>query len=113
MGQSHLLCITLSVIILLIQSFSDSGTADVFDGQNSKAARQTCPSFLWRVARRKLDQLNQATQLEDLGSPLANRLKKLRKQREGQYSVRINDQYRVCFKWTEGGPENVEITDYH
>jgi proteic killer suppression protein len=97
----------------LIQSFGDSGTADVFDGQNSKAARQTCPSFLWVVARRKLDQLNQATRLDDVGSPPANRLKRLRKPREGQYSIRINDQYRICFTWTESGPEDVEITDYH
>ena len=97
----------------MIQSFRDSGTEDVFDGRNSKAARKTCPGFLWDVARRKLDQLNQAARLDDTGSPPANRLKKLRKPREGQHSIRINDQYRVCFRWTEGGPEDVEITDYH
>jgi proteic killer suppression protein len=97
----------------LIQSFSDSGTADVFDGRNSKLARKTCPSFLWAVARRKLDQLNQAVFLDDLVSPPANRLEKLRTSRRGQHSIRINDQYRVCFRWTEKGPEDVEITDYH
>ena len=97
----------------LIQSFSDSGTADVFDGRNSKLARKTCPSLLWAVARRKLDQLNQAVFLDDLVSLPANRLEKLRTSRRGQHSIRINDQYRVCFRWTEKGPEDVEITDYH
>ena len=96
-----------------MQSFRDSGTEDVFDGRNSNAARKTCPGFLWNVARRKLDQLNQAARLDDMGSPPANRLKKLRKLREGQHSIRINDQYRVCFRWTEGDPKDVEFTDYH
>jgi len=76
-------------------------------------ARQTCPSLLWGVARRKLDQLNQAARLSDLGRPPANRLKRLREPRKGQHSIRINEQYRVCFTRTEGGPEDVEVTDYH
>jgi len=97
----------------VIQSFRDAGTEDVFNGRNSKAARKTCPRFLWSVARRKLDQLNQAACLDDLGSPPANRLEKLRKARRGEHSIRINDQFRICFRWTENGPEYVEITDYH
>ena len=97
----------------MIRSFRDSGTRDVFDYRDSKAARKACPTELWSVARRKLDQLNQAEELQDLKAPPANRLEKLRGDREGQYSIRINDQYRVCFRWTESGPDDVEIVDYH
>lgn len=97
----------------MIQSFGDAGTQDVFDGLNSKSARKTCPRLLCTVARRKLDQLNQAETLEDLRVPPRNRLRKLRKERRGQHSIRINDQYRICFRWTERGPEDVEIADYH
>ena len=66
-----------------------------------------------RVARRKLDLLNQAAALADLRAPPNNRLEKLKGDREGQYSIRINDQWRVCFRWTESGAEDVEIVDYH
>jgi len=69
--------------------------------------------MLWRVARRKLDQINQAVRLADLAAPPANRLEALRGDRRGQHSIRINDQYRVCFRWTQRGAEDVEITDYH
>ena len=72
-----------------------------------------CPQSIWMVARRNLDQINQATSLDDLGAPPANRLEALRGNREGQHSIRINDQYRVCFAWTEDGAEEVEIVDYH
>jgi toxin HigB-1 len=97
----------------VILSFRDQGSEDVFNGKASKAARSTCPESLWRVARRKLDQLNQAAQLHDLRAPPGNRLEALRGDRTGQHSIRINEQYRVCFIWTEHGPEQVEITDYH
>jgi proteic killer suppression protein len=97
----------------MIRSFAKQGTADVFDGSNTKAARRTCPENTWGVARRKLDQLNQAAALEDLAVPRANRLEKLRGDRSGQYSIRVNDQYRLCFRWTEEGPRDVEIIDYH
>ena len=60
-----------------------------------------------------LDQLNQADVLDDLRAPPPNRLEKLRGDRRGQHSIRINEQYRVCFRWTERGPEDVEIVDYH
>jgi proteic killer suppression protein len=97
----------------VIASFRDKGTEDLFDGRDTKQARKSCPSDLVRVARRKLDQLNQAAVLSDLRAPPSNRLEKLRGEREGQYSIRINDQWRVCFRWTESGAEDVEIVDYH
>jgi proteic killer suppression protein len=97
----------------MIRSFADRGTQDVFDGANTRAARRSCPRGIWRVARRKLDQLNQAAALEDVSVPPANHLKKLRGARRDQHSIRINDQYRICFRWTERGPEDVEIVDYH
>jgi proteic killer suppression protein len=97
----------------MIGSFRDRGTEAVFNGENTDAARRTCQETIWRVARRKLDQLNQAIRLADLAAPPANRLEALRGDRPGQHSIRINDQYRVCFRWTEQGAEEVEITDYH
>ncbi len=97
----------------MIVSFRDKGTEDVFDGRDTRNARKACPSDLVRVARRKLDLLNQAAALGDLRAPPNNRLEKLKGDREGQYSIRINDQWRVCFRWTESGAEDVEIVDYH
>jgi len=97
----------------MIQSFADQATEDVFDGKRSKVARKACPTTIWNTALRKLDQLNQAETLDDLRSPPGNRLEQLKGDRAGQHSIRINDQYRVCFVWTENGPEQVELTDYH
>ncbi len=97
----------------MIRSFADRGTRDLFDGHESKAARSKCPVELWTIARRKLDQLNQAEVLHDLRAPPGNRLEKLRGDRKGQHSIRINDRYRICFRWSEEGPEQVEIVDYH
>ena len=97
----------------MIQSFANQATQDIFDGGTSKAARKVCPVALWPVARRKLDQLNQAHVVSDLRVPPANRLEKLRGNRLGQHSIRINNQYRVCFQWADRGPEAVEIVDYH
>ena len=97
----------------MIASFRDEGTEDIFDGRSTKKARKACPQNLWRVARRKLDQINQAAELNDLRVPLGNRLEELGGNREGQRSIRINDPYRVCFTWTERGAEEVEIVDYH
>lgn len=98
---------------MAIASFRDKGTEDVFDRQDTKAARKVCPPDLVKVAQRKLDQINQAVSLNDLRSPPNNHLEKLRGDREGQHSIKINDQYRVCFAWTEGRATEVEITDYH
>ena len=97
----------------MIVSFKDEGTKDIFNGENTKAARKTCPESLWKVAARKLDQLDSATTLNELRIPPGNRLEALTADRKGQHSIRINDQYRICFGWTESGPDKVEIVDYH
>jgi proteic killer suppression protein len=97
----------------VIVSFKDRGTEDVFNNLDSRAARKACPNSIWSVAQRKLYYLQAAGALKDLKSPPANRLEKLSGDRAGQYSIRINDQFRVCFVWTEEGPDQVEITDYH
>ena len=97
----------------MIVSFKDKATEDIFNGVNSKPARKTCPQTLWRVAARKLDQLDSVKNLEELKVPPGNRLELLSGNREGSYSIRINEQYRVCFVWKELGPADVEITDYH
>ncbi|HTE43833.1 MAG TPA: type II toxin-antitoxin system RelE/ParE family toxin [Gemmatimonadaceae bacterium] len=97
----------------MILSFSDAGTEDVFNGVDSRTARKVCPNTLWRVAQRKLDQLDAAVSLESLRVPPGNKLEALKGNRRGQYSVRINDQFRICFAWTPTGPEHVTIVDYH
>ena len=80
---------------------------------DTKRARKACPTSLWSVARRKLELLDSAGQLNDLRTPAANRLEALKRDRAGQHSIRVNDQYRVCFVWIELGPADVEIVDYH
>jgi proteic killer suppression protein len=97
----------------MIRSFRNTGTEDIFNGRRTKAARRTCPQALWRVAARKLDQLDSAARLDDLRVPPGNRLEGLSAERSGQYSIRINEQYRICFVWTDMGPDEVEIVDYH
>ena len=97
----------------VIRSFADRGTEDVFDGLDSRAARRACPVGLWTVARRKLTQLNRVRDLVELKVPPGNRLERLRGSRAGQHSIRINEQYRLCFRWEDGYADDVEITDYH
>jgi proteic killer suppression protein len=97
----------------MIVSFRDPGTEDIFNGRNSKHARQLCPQNLWPIAVRKLDQLDSAVSLDELRIPPGNQLEILRGERRGQSSVRINERYRICFTWTERGPTEVEIVDYH
>jgi proteic killer suppression protein len=97
----------------MIRSFKNSATEDIFNGINSKAARNACPQSLWKIAAKKLDQLDSAEALNDLRIPPGNRLESLEGERQGQYSIRINEQYRICFIWTEAAAEEVEITDYH
>ena len=97
----------------MIRSFKDPGTEDVFYGRNTANARRTCPQQLWRVAARKLDQLDSVNALDQLRRPPGNRLESLSGDREGQYSIRINQQYRICFKWVDNEPDEVEIEDYH
>ncbi len=97
----------------MIRSFKNKGTEDIFNGKNSKIARKTCPQGLWKVAFRKLDQLDSITSLIELRLPPANHLEKLEGERKGQFSIRINQQYRICFVWTDSEPDEVEIVDYH
>ena len=97
----------------MIQNFRTKGAEDIFNGIGSREARQTCPNALWRVAARKLDQLDSVETLNELRIPPGNMLEQLSGVRKGQYSIRINDQYRICFSWTASGPDQVEIVDYH
>lgn len=93
----------------MIRSFRDSRTKQVFERQHVK----TLSRQLQRAALRKLLILDAALTLEDLRIPPGNRLEKLSGGREGRYSIRINDQWRVCFVWREGDARDVEIADYH
>ena len=87
----------------MIKSFKDRHTENVWRG---KAVKRF-------ASIRKLDMLNSATSIDDLRAVPGNRLEALSKDRKGQHSIRINDQFRICFVWTEAGPEQVEIVDYH
>ncbi len=91
-----------------IQSFKCKDTRDLFEGKR-------CRRFvnIETVAMRKLAMLNRAAVLEDLRIPPNNRLESLQGDRQGQHSIRVNRQWRVCFVWTESGPKDVEIVDYH
>ncbi len=93
----------------MITSFRDRRTAAVFQGDRPKGF----PSDLLRVAFRKLALLHEATALNDLRSPPSNRLEALQGDRAGQHSVRVNDQWRICFVWQDGNAHHVEIVDYH
>ena len=97
----------------MIQSFKNQGTEDIFNGKNTKAARKICPRDMWHIASRKFDQLDSIIFLNELRIPPGNRFEGLNGDRKDQYSIRINDQYRVCFEWSELGPVEVEIVDYH
>jgi proteic killer suppression protein len=97
----------------MIVSFADHATEDVFDGVDSPRARRCCPRQLWPRARRLLDALAVACSVDELRSPPGNTLKRLQGDRFGQYSIRINQQYRLCFSWKSGNAYEVEITDYH
>jgi len=97
----------------MIVSFKNHATEDIFNGKNTKNARKLCPQSIWRVSARKLDQLDSVVKLDELKVPPGNRLESLSGNRNEEFSIRINDQYRICFKWSETGPFDVEITDYH
>ncbi len=94
----------------MIVSYQDKRTRDFASGKRVKVF-----SGLERAARLKLDRLEAAVELRDLGALPGNRLEALKGDRKGQYSIRINDQWRICFEWPGGaaGPSNVEIVDYH
>ena len=93
----------------MIASFADGETRKIFDGFVSLRL----PTNIQRTARRKLLYLNAAEDLADLLAPPGNRLEQLRGNRAGQYSIRINDQWRICFVWSNGKAHQVEIVDYH
>ncbi len=93
----------------MIRSFADRETEKLFRYEPSRRL----PSDIQRAALRKLLMLHNAADLNDLRSPPGNRLEKLKGDREMQYSIRINDQFRICFRWHEGDAYEVEITDYH
>ncbi|HVS45239.1 MAG TPA: type II toxin-antitoxin system RelE/ParE family toxin [Verrucomicrobiae bacterium] len=93
--------------------FADRGTRDLHNGVASNAARGIVPAALRQRAIAKLTLLDAAVSLEQLHIPPGNRLEALRGDREGQHSIRINDQYRICFRWTAAGAIEVEIADYH
>ncbi len=97
----------------MIRSFKNKGSEDIFDGISSKAARRICPQAIWPIATRKLDQINRVQDVTELQIPSGNHLEQLKGDRENQFSIRINQQYRVCFIWEEGHVYDVEITDYH
>ena len=97
----------------MIRSFLDQASEDLFYGRSTKAARKALPQSLWGKAAKKLDALDSAGLLGDLRVPPGNRLEALKGDRQGQHSIRINEQYRICFVWTEAGPENVHVVDYH
>lgn len=97
----------------MIVHFKDKGTEDIFNGAASKAARKVCPQSLWRIASRKLELLDSVVYRDELKVPPGNRLEALSGDRKGQHSIRVNEQYRICFRWTEAGPDEVELTDYH
>jgi len=93
----------------MIKSFSNKETEKIFNRQFSSKL----PQNIQRVARKKLAILDAAPRLNDLRIPPGNQLESLKGDRKGQHSVRINDQWRICFKWSDGDAKDVEITDYH
>ncbi|MGD0792166.1 MAG: type II toxin-antitoxin system RelE/ParE family toxin [Terriglobales bacterium] len=98
--------------MFVISSFGDATTADIYHGSDTKAARRIGRE-LWSRVQQKLDLLNACTSIEDLRSPPANRLEKLRGDLAGFYSIRVNQQYRIVFKFANGNCEEVRCTDYH
>ncbi len=96
----------------MIKSFADQATEDIFHGADTKAARSVSKD-IWPTARRKLDALNAAHESKDLQSPPGNRLEKLKGRLAGKWSIRVNDQYRIVFKFENGSALQVQVTDYH
>ena len=93
----------------MIENFSDKETEKVFQGEFSRQL----PSDIQKTARRKLIYLDEADDLQDLRAPPGNRLEAIKGKRRGQHSIRINDQWRICFRWKQPHAYEVEITDYH
>jgi len=98
--------------VVVIQSFGDQRTEDLWDGVKN-ARTLSLPPDVVKAGARKLDILNAATDLDDLRAPPGNRLEALKGDRSGFHSIRINSQWRIIFRWTERGPSDVRIIDYH
>ena len=98
---------------MAIRNFKNRATEDINYGKVTKEALRTLPKELHHKARIKLARLGAATSMQDLQEIRGNRFEKLKGDRQGQYSLRINDQYRICFNWENDNAENVEIVDYH
>jgi len=96
----------------VIRSFGDEATSDVYYGRDTKAARQLAKP-IWTMIRRKLDALHRARTLQDLRLPAGNRLEALKGVRTGTFSLRVNDQYRIAFRFEGGHADNVTREDYH
>jgi toxin HigB-1 len=96
----------------VIASFGDKATEDVFNGNNTKEARRL-PKEIWRIVHRKLDMVNAAASLEDLRVPPGNRLEALKGDLVGRHSIRVNDQYRITFRFEAGNAHAVRCEDYH
>ena len=96
----------------MIVDFADEASEDIFHGENTKAARRL-PVSIWKTAGRKLDMINAAHELRDLVVPPGNRLEAMRGNWAGRHSIRINDQFRIVFRWEGGNAHEVRITDYH
>ena len=96
----------------MIVGFGSEATEDIFHANNTKAARRI-PIAIWKIACRKLDMLNAAHELRDVLAPPANRLEALRGDLAGWHSIRINDQFRIIFRWKDGNAHDVRIIDYH
>ena len=96
----------------MIHSIADETTADLFRERNTRAARRI-PREIWRATKRKLKILDVAAGLDDLRVPAGNRLERLKDDQAGRYSVRINDQYRMTFRWEQGNAYEVRVEDYH
>jgi proteic killer suppression protein len=96
----------------VIQSFADDAAADLFRERNTRAARRV-PTDIWRIVQRKLKALDVAARLDDLRIPAGNRLEVLKGDQAGRHSIRVNDQYRVTFRWEQGHAHEVRVEDYH
>ena len=96
----------------MIQSFADATAADLFRERNTRAARRI-PRELWRGVQRKLRLIDAAARLDDLAVPAGNRLELLKGGQAGRHSIRVNEQYRVTFRWENGHAHEVRVEDYH
>ena len=97
----------------MIASFADQGTEDIFNGEDTSAAHKTLTKAMWRVAKRKLDMVNAAAKQHDLRVPPANRFEALAGDLAGSFSIRVNDQFRVIFKFEGGNASEVRISKHY